>query len=58
MAESLNIKVIAEGVETKEQMDYLLANGFSTVQGYYFGKPEPGSKMITPEIETKLKLVK
>ena len=58
MAESLNVQVIAEGVETKEQLDYLLANGFNTVQGYFYGKPEPGRKIISKENETKLKLIK
>ena len=58
MADSLNIDIIAEGVETKEQLDYLLANGFSTVQGYYFGKPEPISILIPTEGKTKLKLIK
>jgi diguanylate cyclase (GGDEF)-like protein/PAS domain S-box-containing protein len=58
MAESLNVDVIAEGVETKEQLDYLLANGFSTVQGYLYGKPEPISKLVSGKKETKLKLIK
>jgi diguanylate cyclase (GGDEF)-like protein/PAS domain S-box-containing protein len=58
MADSLNIDVIAEGVETKSQLDYLLDNGFTIVQGYFYGKPVPISKLITDEKETKLKLVK
>lgn len=58
MAESLNVEVIAEGVETKEQLDYLLANGFTTVQGYYYGKPEPGLKIGSEKSKTPLKLIK
>lgn len=58
MAESLNVQVIAEGVETKEQLDYLLANGFTTVQGYYFGKPEPGLDIISKKSKNPLKLIK
>lgn len=58
MAESLNVQVIAEGVETKEQLDYLLANSFTTVQGYYYGKPEPGQKIISEISKTPLKLIK
>jgi diguanylate cyclase (GGDEF)-like protein/PAS domain S-box-containing protein len=58
MAESLNVDVIAEGVETKEQLDYLIANGFTTVQGYFYGKPEPGTKILTEKNETILKLIK
>lgn len=58
MAESLNVEVIAEGVETKEQLDYLLANGFTTVQGYFYGRPEPISTLISTKKQAKLKLIK
>ncbi|WP_045495308.1 EAL domain-containing protein [Vibrio hyugaensis] len=37
----LNVKIIAEGVETKEQFDYLASNGVQKMQGYYFSKPIP-----------------
>ena len=30
---------MAEGVETKEQLDYLNRNQITLLQGYYFGKP-------------------
>jgi diguanylate cyclase (GGDEF)-like protein len=36
---SLEMKVIAEGVETQEQCDLLLRNGCSHFQGYLFGRP-------------------
>lgn len=39
MTKSLGLKVIAEGVETKPQCDFLLANQCSQVQGYYFSRP-------------------
>ena len=39
MAQNLNREVIAEGVETKEQLDFLHAEGCNQVQGYYFAKP-------------------
>jgi diguanylate cyclase (GGDEF)-like protein/PAS domain S-box-containing protein len=39
MAHSLGIKTIAEGVETREQKEFLLANGCDFMQGYYFSKP-------------------
>ncbi len=39
MARSLKIKTVAEGVETKEQFDLLLAEGCDQIQGYYFGRP-------------------
>ena len=38
---SLNVNMIAEGVETKEQADFLLSEGCSQMQGYYFYKPMP-----------------
>ena len=41
MAQSLNIGVIAEGVETKEQRQILLDNGCTQFQGYLFGQPMP-----------------
>ncbi|MES0326927.1 MAG: EAL domain-containing protein [Gammaproteobacteria bacterium] len=39
MAHSLGLSIIAEGVETKEQFDFLCARGTETLQGYYMGKP-------------------
>jgi len=39
MARSLGINTIAEGVETREQLDYLQAQGCNEVQGYYFSRP-------------------
>jgi EAL domain-containing protein (putative c-di-GMP-specific phosphodiesterase class I) len=41
LAESINLRVIAEGVETVEQADLLEALGCSAMQGYYFSKPVP-----------------
>ena len=38
MAKRLNINVICEGVETKEQADYLLNEGCAEMQGFYFYK--------------------
>ncbi|MDH3388682.1 MAG: EAL domain-containing protein [Gammaproteobacteria bacterium] len=44
MAHGLRLEVIAEGVETAEQWDYLRMLGCDFVQGYYFGKPMPKSE--------------
>lgn len=41
MAKALNIKVISEGIETKEQAQLLYDMGCDIAQGYYFGKPVP-----------------
>jgi EAL domain-containing protein (putative c-di-GMP-specific phosphodiesterase class I) len=39
MARSLNLRVIAEGVETREELEFLHANQCDEVQGYYFSRP-------------------
>jgi diguanylate cyclase (GGDEF)-like protein/PAS domain S-box-containing protein len=41
MAHTLNLNVIAEGVETAEQQELLLNNGCTHYQGYLFGRPVP-----------------
>jgi EAL domain-containing protein (putative c-di-GMP-specific phosphodiesterase class I) len=41
MAQTLNLSVIAEGVETEEQRQFLLSIGCSQYQGYLFSKPVP-----------------
>lgn len=42
MANALNLKVVAEGVETQDQLDFLHGVGCDTLQGYYLSRPIPG----------------
>lgn len=45
MAHSLEIKVVAEGIETEEQLHMLEAQGCNFYQGYYFSRPVPVSEI-------------
>ncbi len=44
MAHSLNLRVVAEGVETAEQLAYLRKLQCDTVQGFYIGRPVPAER--------------
>jgi diguanylate cyclase (GGDEF)-like protein len=50
LARNMGLSVIAEGVETQQQKDFLLQNGCHYIQGYYYSKPLPAS-----DIEVQLK---
>jgi len=45
LAGSLNMHVIAEGVETQEQKIFLVENGCKNIQGYFYAKPMPADEM-------------
>lgn len=50
MAKTLNLKVIAEGVETEAQMSFLRSHNCDEIQGYYFSKP-----LSTSEVADKMR---
>jgi diguanylate cyclase (GGDEF)-like protein/PAS domain S-box-containing protein len=45
MAHALGIQTIAEGAETKEQLEFLRRNGCDAIQGYYFSRPVPAEEI-------------
>lgn len=47
MAHSLKMKVLAEGVETLEQLDFLTRQGCGRYQGFYFSKPLPAAEIVS-----------
>ncbi len=47
MANSMELKVIAEGVEEKEQLDFLLKQNCNLMQGFYFSQPIPADQILT-----------
>lgn len=46
LAKSLNLKTIAEGVETKQQLDMFKQKDCDEIQGYYFSKPIPADEFM------------
>jgi len=48
LAKKLNMKIVAEGIESREQVDFLTAQECDLIQGYYFAKP-----MSLDEFESK-----
>jgi EAL domain-containing protein (putative c-di-GMP-specific phosphodiesterase class I) len=45
MAHALRLKVIAEGVETQEQLDFLRVYGCDEIQGYFLSRPVPAAEL-------------
>lgn len=45
VAKALHLRVIAEGVETELEEQFLLENGVDERQGYYYGKPMPADQL-------------
>lgn len=54
----LNLQVLAEGVETKKQEEWLIENGCDMAQGFYFARPMPFDDLIRFLEQEKTDLVK
>ncbi|MBR6238831.1 MAG: GGDEF domain-containing protein [Lachnospiraceae bacterium] len=46
LGKQLNMRIVAEGVEVKEQVDFLAKEGCDMIQGYYFAKPMAGDDFV------------
>jgi len=57
LAQSLKLDILAEGVETTVQKEFLLANGCKNMQGYYYTKPIPADE-IKKYIQEEYSLLK
>ncbi len=57
MAKGLKIKTVAEGVETKEQADFLIAQGVDELQGYYISMPLTEDELLLALHEDKAQVI-
>ena len=46
LSKSLNMRLVAEGIETEAQRDYLRSQGVDLLQGYLFSRPIPIEQFI------------
>jgi len=53
LAHSLNLKVVAEGVETEGQLNFLRSHGCDEMQGFYFARPLPVDECTRLLIENR-----
>ncbi|MGI6212722.1 MAG: EAL domain-containing protein [Anaerovoracaceae bacterium] len=56
MAKNINTNTVAEGVETREQVDFLRSIGCGMLQGFYYGKPAPYEEALKNCREKGLKM--
>ncbi|CAN7487395.1 bifunctional diguanylate cyclase/phosphodiesterase [Rhizobium sp. LjRoot254] len=53
LGQSLQVPVLAEGVETQDQLEILLSEGCDEAQGYFLGRPKPISDLLRKIAEVK-----
>lgn len=46
LGHNLRLTLVAEGVETQQQLDFLRANHCDELQGCFFGRPRPGHEFV------------
>lgn len=56
LAQSLQLEVVAEGVETESEHRYLVEKGCEVSQGYFFSRPLPEDKMTRLSVEERNRL--
>lgn len=57
MANSLQLKVIAEGIETRGQLDFLRGEGCELIQGFLYGEPMQGERLAEHIVEAGYELI-
>jgi diguanylate cyclase (GGDEF)-like protein/PAS domain S-box-containing protein len=57
LAKSLDLKTIGEGVERREQVEWLQTNGCNAIQGFYYHRPMPANNILRLLSPSKLKLM-
>jgi EAL domain-containing protein (putative c-di-GMP-specific phosphodiesterase class I)/CHASE3 domain sensor protein len=51
MGRSMNLRIVAEGVETREQMSFLRDHGCPEGQGYFFSRPLPAAELTALQLQ-------
>jgi len=54
IARRLGLKVVAEGVETQQQFDFMRERNCHSIQGYFFGRPVPLNELVSEIDEQRL----